>query len=65
MDERWKDAIEMADKKALEECAKVVCEQTDCGDRGFDPSNCGKCAWCADIADSVVGTYLLRTKSHS
>ena len=33
---------------------EIVCEQTNCADRGFDPKSCGKCAYCADIADAVI-----------
>lgn len=37
---------------------KIVCEQTNCSDSVYDPNDCGKCAFCADVSDAVVEAYL-------
>ena len=58
----WKDEIEGVSKDVLDHLAKVVCLQTQCGDRGFDSLNCGCCAFCADTAESVIGEYLRLVK---
>jgi hypothetical protein len=63
MDETWKDAARLANRTALGKCAKIVCEQTNCCERGFDDATFTGCAFCADIADSVVGTYLAARSS--
>jgi polyferredoxin len=44
-------------EEILQALYKVVCRQTNCADRGFDETDCGKCAFCADVADDVIGTY--------
>lgn len=45
------------DPEILMALYKIVCRQTNCADRGFDEYNCGKCAFCADTAEDVIGTY--------
>jgi hypothetical protein len=60
--EEWKDLVRYVPEVILSHLAKVVCLQTECTDRGFDPSHCGQCAACADTAESVVGEYLRLTQ---
>jgi hypothetical protein len=35
----------------------AACRQTNCAARGFDETNCGCCAYCADIADDIIETH--------
>lgn len=65
MDDRWKNEIRAVPDALLKPLYKIVCEQTNCMDRGFDEANSGKCAACADTAESVVGEFLaLQRASH-
>lgn len=59
----WKAEVDGIDPAILAALHAVVCEQTDCSGRGFNPNNYAKCAWCADIAENVVGEYLRLTKN--
>lgn len=34
-----------------------ACRQTDCMNRGFNETDTGKCAACADLADFVIEAY--------
>lgn len=56
----WKDAIKNVDRDVMHTLAIVVCNQTNCFTRG-EPYE-GNCAACADIADNVIGEYLLLSK---
>lgn len=60
MTEDWKVAIKKVNPEILNKLHKVACEQNDCSNRGEDM---GKCAYCADMAESIVGTYLHLIKS--
>ena len=51
----WKQAVKAVPEEILNELAKVVCRQNAC-DGG------ASCAWCNDVAENVIGEYLLRTK---
>ena len=35
----------------------AACEQTDCCGRGFDATQAGQCAACADMGDAVLRAY--------
>lgn len=63
MDDVWKKEAFLLSDELLKPCYKILCEQSNCCDRGFDPSDCGNCAWCADSVDSVIGTYLHLVKT--
>lgn len=60
MTEEWKDAIKQISPEILNKLHKVACEQNDCGNQGDDM---GKCAYCADMAECILGHYLILTKS--
>jgi hypothetical protein len=34
-----------------------ACRQTNCAERGFNESQCGQCAYCADIADHIIEVH--------
>lgn len=55
MTEDWKEHIKNVNPEILNKLHKVACEQIDCNNRG---TNMGNCAYCADMAECIVGTYL-------
>lgn len=61
MNEEWKIAIKKVNPEILNKLHKVACEQNDCSNRGNDM---GKCAYCADMAESIVGYYLILVGSY-
>lgn len=55
MTDEWKEYIKLIDDEILNKLYKIACEQSDCQNEGEDRGNC---AYCADTAESIVGTYL-------
>jgi hypothetical protein len=60
-DEDWKGAVTAVPKKLMNHLSRIVCKQTDCSSRGKPYE--GNCAFCADIADNVIGEYLILTET--
>jgi hypothetical protein len=56
----WMEAAGTVPDEIRHVLFKVVCRLTNCSGRGHDDGNDGRCALCADIADNVVGEYLVR-----
>jgi len=48
----WKEAVKVVPEEILDHLAKVVCRQNGCTDNA-------SCAWCHDVAENVIGEYLL------
>jgi hypothetical protein len=55
MTEEYPSTIERPDSEEIMlELSRVICRQMGCENRGDDR---GRCAFCADVADYVLGTY--------
>lgn len=61
MNEEWKIAIKKVNPEILNQLYKIACEQNDCSNTG---DNVGKCAYCADMAECIVGHYLIFTGAY-
>lgn len=48
----WKDASRTVNPEILDKLAKVVCRQNACHENA-------SCAWCNDVAENVIGEYLI------